>query len=106
MIMVKDAHKPRYPKMTIDKEADSSSSLTETLNDARHEITDDDQIAHTNAEALDGYRSVEYHGCVGIGDLGKGEERGRSSLEVSCASCLKIEAKACGKAGPYDDEDT
>lgn len=92
--------------MPVDEKTDSSSTLAEALDDTRHQITDDDKIADPNPEALDSYRSIEYHGGVGISDLRKGEEGRRSSLEIPGASCLKVKTKACSKASPEDYEDS
>lgn len=89
--------------MTVNKKANPGSILTEALDDSRHEITNDDQITHSDSKALDSDCSIEYDSGVGIGNLGKGKKGGRSPFEISGASCLKVETKACGNASPYDD---
>lgn len=92
--------------MSINQKPYTSSILVETSDNARHQITNDDQITDPNSKAFDCDRSIEYDSCVWVCNLRKSEKRRSAAVKVSSASCLEVEAEACGQAGPEDDDDT
>lgn len=99
-ILDDDIHEASDPEMTVNQKANSGSILTEALNNPRHQITNNDKIADPDPEAFYGDSGIKYDSSVGIGDLGKGEKGGRSSLKISGAPCLEIETKACCETRP------
>lgn len=78
---------------------------SESSNNARHQVANDDQVTDGHAETLDGNGGIEQNGEVWIGELGQGSKRHGPTIHVSCASCLEVESKARRDACPCDDED-
>jgi hypothetical protein len=68
----------------------SVPGMSKALHNTGHEISDDDQVADADAKALDRNRRVKDDSGVGIGDLAKGEETGRATVQVPGAASLKI----------------
>ena len=60
--------------MTVNQEVIGWFAAHETLNDSRHEIADDDQIAHANTETLDCNCRIKYHGRTGVCQLRQRKE--------------------------------
>lgn len=83
-----------------------SGSVCKATDDTGHEITDNDEITDANTKTLDGDGSVEDDGSVGVCDLAQSEEARIAAIQVSGASCLKVETEARSKTRPDDDEDT
>lgn len=71
-----------------------SRSVCKATDDTGHEIADDDEIADADTKALDSDGSVEDDGSVGVSDLAQSEETGIAAIQVSGASCLKVETEA------------
>lgn len=71
-----------------------SRSVCKATNDAGHKITNNNEITNTNTETLDSDGSVEDDGSIGVCDLTQGEEARIAAIQVSCASCLKVETEA------------
>jgi len=59
-------HKSRNPELPVNQERDVARTRRETSNNARHQISDDDKVADSHAEALDRNRSVKDDGQVRI----------------------------------------
>lgn len=62
--------------------------MSKPLHNARHKITDNDQIADTNSKALDRDCSVKDHSRVRVCDLTERKETGSAAVEVSGATGL------------------
>lgn len=65
-------------------------TTNETLNNCRHQISDDNQVAHPDTKALDRDSGIKDDGSVGIGDLRQSKERRRPSLQVLSTTRLQI----------------
>lgn len=100
----KHAHKRRNPKMPVHKVTDFSSVLIEAQDDAGHQVSDDDQVANSDSKALDRNGCIEHYRGVRVGDLRECKERGRATVDVLGAACLKVQTEARCDAGPHDDE--
>lgn len=87
------SHEGGDPEVSV-QQIFGSRSVCEATNDAGHKITNNDEITNTNTEALDSDGSVEDDGSVGVCDLAQGEEARIAAIEVSGASCLKVETEA------------
>ena len=53
------AHENSHPKVPVYQKSDTSVLLAERSNHAWHQVSNDDEIADTNAEAFDSNRRVE-----------------------------------------------
>jgi hypothetical protein len=98
-------HESGDPELTVDEEGYVVCTGHKANDNAGHEIADDDEIADSHTEALDGDGGVEENRDVGVGELGEGGERDMAAVDVAGAASLQIEAEAGGHACPSDDED-
>lgn len=87
------SHEGSNPEVSV-QQIFGSGSVCEATNDTGHEITDDNEITDADTEALDSNGSVEDDGSVGVCDLAQSEETGIAAIQVSGASCLKVETEA------------
>lgn len=62
-------HEHCDPEMSVDKKWDSVSILIEASDDTRHQISDNDQIAHSNTKTFNGNCGIEYNRSIRVGDL-------------------------------------
>lgn len=49
---------------------------SKTPDNARHQVSDDDQVTDSDTKTFDGNGSIEYHGGVWVSDLTESEEAG------------------------------
>jgi hypothetical protein len=66
-----DLHESSNPELTVDKEGYVVGAGHKANDNARHEIADDDEVADSHTEALDGNGGVEEDRDVGISELGE-----------------------------------
>ena len=59
-------HERSNPELPVNQERDVARTRRETSNNARHQISDDDKVADSHAEALDRNCSVEDDGQIRI----------------------------------------
>lgn len=76
--------------MPIHQEVIVRFTTDETLSDCRHQISDDNQVAHSDTKALNRDSGIEDDGSVGIGDLRQSKERRRPPLQVLSTTRLQI----------------
>lgn len=72
--------------MTVDKEVINWLASDKALNHSRHEISNNDEIAHTDSKAFNRNSSIENYGGVGISQLRQREEGSASSIKILRAS--------------------
>jgi hypothetical protein len=65
----KTIHKASHPEVSINKKGDSISTLIEASDNAWHEISDNNQVAHAHPKALNCNCSIEHNRRIGICDL-------------------------------------
>ena len=65
-LRVDDLHEGRDPELPVNQERDVARTRRESSTTARHQISDDDKVADSHAEALDRNCSVEDDGQVRI----------------------------------------
>ena len=63
------SHESSHPEMSVNEKPYSSSIFTETSDNARHQVSDNDQIADSYPEAFDRNSGIKYHSSIGICDL-------------------------------------
>lgn len=63
------SHESSNPEMSVDEESYSSSIFTEASDNARHQVSDNDQIADPYPKAFDGNCGIKDHSCIRICDL-------------------------------------
>jgi hypothetical protein len=100
-----DLHKGRNPELPVNQERDVARTRRESSNNARHQISDDDKVADSHAEALDRNRSVKDDGQVRICHLRQCRKRHMAPVNIPRASRLEVETKACCCTRPRDDKD-
>lgn len=83
-------HERRNPKLTVNEEANLAGTGDKSNDDSRHQVSNNNQIADCDAEALDGNGSVEDDGEVRVGELGKRREGHMTAINVSCAPGLEV----------------
>ena len=99
------SHECSNPEMPV-HQISSVPRMSKALHNTGHEISDDDQVADADTEALDRNRRVKDDSGIGIGDLAEGEETGRATVQVPGAASLKIQSKSRGQTRPAYDEHT
>ena len=100
-----DLHEGRNPELPVNQERDVARTRRESSNNARHQISDDDKVADSHAEALDSNRSVEDDGQIRICHLGQCRKGHMAPVNIPRASRLEVETKACCCTRPRDDKD-
>ena len=83
-------HKGGHPEVSVDQKTRETVLVGEAEDNAGHQITNDDQIADTHPEALDGDGRVENDRRVRVCDLRQRKEAGRSTVQVGRATCLQV----------------
>ena len=91
------SHERCHPEMSVDEELRLGIRI-EPAHDTRHEVANNDEIADANTKALYRDRRVENDSSIRVGDLTERKETGRSSVQIACASSLKVKTESCSQA--------
>lgn len=64
-----NAHKNSHPELTVHEKVIDRVTSHKALNHARHEVADNDKIAHTDTETFDRDRGIKDYSRIGVCQL-------------------------------------